>query len=279
MAMTMVETRPITGGVDTHLDIHVAAALDANGGVLGIESFATTPQGFSALYGWLAGFGPVARVGVEGTGAYGAGLARHLRGEGLEVIEVDRPNRQLRRILGKSDTVDAVEAARAVLSGRARGVAKTADGNVEAMRALLIAKRSGREARITCLNQLRHLGFCAPDELRERFRGVPRDQLADAAVALRPRTDSDPVTYATKLAMRTLARRVLTLVEDNNALDGILSELVAATAPRLLELSASGSTPRPSCWSPRATTPNGSGPKQPGRTYVVSHHYPPPPAS
>jgi transposase len=107
---------------------------------------------------------------------------------------------------------------------------------VEAMRALLIAKRSGREARITCLNQLRHLGFCAPDDLRERFRGVPRDQLAAVAAALRPRSDSDPVTYATKLAMRTLARRVLTLVEDNNALDSILAELAAATAPRLLEL-------------------------------------------
>jgi transposase len=235
MAMTIVETRPIMGGVDTHLDTHVAAALDANGGVLGIESFATTPQGFRALHEWLAGFGPIARVGVEGTGAYGVGLARHLRGEGLEVIEVDRPNRQLRRILGKSDTVDAIEA-RAVLSGRARNVAKTADGNVEAMRALLIAKRSGREARITCLNQLRHLGFCAPDDLRERFRGVPRDQLAAVAAALRPRSDSDPVTYATKLAMRTLARRVLTLVEDNNALDSILAELAAATAPRLLEL-------------------------------------------
>jgi transposase len=104
------------------------------------------------------------------------------------------------------------------------------------MRALLIAKRSGREARITCLNQLRHLGFCAPDELRERFRGVPRDQLTDVAAALRPRTDRDPVTYATKLAMRTLARRVLALDEDNNALDGILAELAAATAPRLLEL-------------------------------------------
>jgi transposase len=224
------------GGVDTHLDTRVAAALDANGGVLGIESFATTPQGFRALHEWLAGFGPIARVGVEGTGAYGVGLARHLRGEGLEVIEVDRPNRQLRRILGKSDTVDAIEAARAVLSGRARNVAKTADGNVEAMRALLIAKRSGREARITCLNQLRHLGFCAPDDLRERFRGVPRDRLAAVAAALRPRSDSDPVTYATKLAMRTLARRVLTLVEDNNALDSILAELAAATAPRLLEL-------------------------------------------
>jgi transposase len=236
MAMTIVETRPITGGVDTHLDTHIAAALDANGGVLGVESFATTPQGFSALRGWLAGFGPVDRVGVEGTGAYGAGLARHLRAAGLEVIEVDRPNRQVRRLQGKSDTADAVEAGRAVLSGRARGVAKTADGNVEAMRALLVAKRSGREARITCLNQLRHLGFCAPDELRERFRGVPRARLAHTAAALRPRADSDPVLYATKLAMRTLGRRVLTLGEDTEALDVVLAELVAATTPSLLEL-------------------------------------------
>jgi len=236
MAMTMLETRPVTGGVDTHLDIHVAAALDANGGLLGVESFATTPQGFTALYRWLASFGSVARVGVEGTGAYGAGLARHLRRAGIAVIEVDRPNRQLRRVAGKSDTVDAVEAARAVLSGRARGVAKTADGNVEAMRALLIAKRSGREARVTCLNQLRHLGFCAPDELRERFRGVSRTQLADVAAALRPRLDSDPVTYATKLAMRALARRVLSAVEDTDHIDTVLAHLVTATAPGLLEL-------------------------------------------
>ena len=234
--MAIVETRPITGGIDTHLEVHVAAALDANGGVLGVESFPTTPAGYVGLHAWLAGFGPVGRVGVEGTGAYGAGLARHLRAAGLEVIEVDRPNRQVRRLRGKSDTVDAVEAGRAVLSGRARGVAKTADGNAEAMRALLVAKRSGREARITCLNQLRHLGFCGPDELRERFRGVSRARLAETAAALRPRADGDPVLYATKLAMRTLGRRVLTLGEDTQALDAVLAELVTATAPSLLEL-------------------------------------------
>jgi transposase len=236
MAMAIVETRPIRGGIDTHLEVHVAAALDASGGVLGVESFATTPAGFVGLHAWLAAFGPVDRVGVEGTGAYGAGLARHLRAVGLEVIEVDRPNRQVRRQQGKSDTVDAVEAGRAVLSGRASGVAKTADGNAEAMRALLVAKRSGREARITCLNQLRHLGFCAPDELRERFRDVPGARLAEAAAALRPRADSDPVLYATKLAMRTLGRRVLTLGEDSEALDAVLAELVTVTAPSLLEL-------------------------------------------
>jgi transposase len=236
MAMAIVETRPITGGIDTHLEVHVAAALDANGGVLGVESFPTTPAGYVGLHAWLGAFGPVDRVGVEGTGAYGAGLARHLRAAGLEVIEVDRPNRQDRRLQGKSDTVDAVEAGPAVLSGRASGVAKTADGNAEAMRALLVAKRSGREARITCLNQLRHLGFCAPDELRERFRGVPRTRLAESAAALRPRADSDPVLYATKLAMRTLGRRVLTLGEDTEALDAVLAELVTVTAPSLLEL-------------------------------------------
>src|SRR5918994_4048218 len=172
MAMTIVETRPITGGVDTHLDVHVAAALDGNGGVLGVESFATTTAGFADLHVWLCRFGVLERVGVEGTGAYGAGLSRFLRGVGVAVIEVDRPNRQARRRHGKSDSIDAVEAARAALSGRAQGVAKTADGNVEAIRVLLVAYRSGREARTKCLNQLRHLGFTAPDDLRERFRGV-----------------------------------------------------------------------------------------------------------
>src|SRR6266542_862872 len=164
MAMTIVETtRPITGGVDTHLDVHVAAAVDANGGVLGVESFATTPAGYVQLHGWLAGFGPVGRVGVEGTGAYGAGLARHLRGQGVVVIEVDRPNRQERRRNGKSDELDAIEAERAALSGRASGVAKSADGDVEGLRALLVAKRSARSIRIKTTGQLRHLVITAPD--------------------------------------------------------------------------------------------------------------------
>src|SRR5260370_3742409 len=185
MAMTIVESsRPVTGGVDTHADVHVAAAVDANGGVLGVGSFATTPAGFRELHGWLAGFGPVARVGVEGTGAYGAGLARHLRGRGLLVIEVDRPNRQERRRKGKADELDAIEAARAAVSGRASGVAKSADGDVEAIRALVVVRRSGRNGRIMYLNQIRHLGFTAPDELRERVRGVHRDRLARTAAIL-----------------------------------------------------------------------------------------------
>jgi transposase len=233
--MAIVEvTRPVTGGVDTHLDTHVAAVLDGTGGVLGVESFPTTRAGFTELHDWMIRFGDIERVGVEGTGAYGAGLARFLRGWGLEVIEVDRPNRQTRRQAGKSDPADAVEAARAVLSGRATGIAKTGDGAVEAMRALLIAKRSGREARISCLNQLRHLGFCGPDDLREAFRGVPRTALGARAAALRPRVGGDDVAHATKIAMRTLGRRVLALDADNDDLDALLAGLVHTTAPDLL---------------------------------------------
>jgi transposase len=158
------------------------------------------------LHGWLAGFGTVGRVGVEGTGAYGAGLARHLRGQGLVVIEVDRPNRQERRRNGKSDELDAIEAARAALSGRASGIAKSADGDVEAIRALLVARRSARDVRIKYLNQIRHLGFTAPDELRERLRDVPRDRLACTAAALRPTVGSDTVVYATNSRSQCWAR-------------------------------------------------------------------------
>ena len=108
----------MTGGVDTHLDLNVAAALDPVGGLLAVAEFPATSAGHRDLLGWLSGFGPVARAGVEGTGSYGAGLARYLRAAGVEVVEVDRPNRQARRRVGKSDPVDAIEAARAALSGR-----------------------------------------------------------------------------------------------------------------------------------------------------------------
>ena len=238
--MTIVETRFITGGVDTHLDTHVAAAVDCNGGVLGVESFPTTTGGFTELHAWLASHGTLERVGVEGTGAYGAGLARFLCGAGVIVIEVGRPNRQARRAHGKSDSIDAVEAARAALSGRAAAVAKTGDGNVEAIRVLLVAYRSGRDTRIKCLNQLRHLGFCAPDELRERFRGVTVAALAETAAALRPNPNGDPVVYATKLAMQTLGRRVVDIDADCARLHSELTGLVKTTAPSLVDLHGVG---------------------------------------
>ena len=126
--MTIVETRAITGGVDTHADVHVAAALDPVGGLLGVEEFPVSPAGYARLLGWLGGFGTVALVGIEGTGSYGAGLARHVTAAGIRVVEVDRSDRQDRRRQGESDPLDAVSAARAARSGRASGRRRAAAG-------------------------------------------------------------------------------------------------------------------------------------------------------
>jgi transposase len=227
-------------GVDTHLDLNVAAALDHLGGLLGVEEFPTTLHGHGELLGWLGRFGPVVRVGVEGTGSYGAGLARFLRGAGVEVVEVDRPNRQARRRKGKTDTVDAIEAARAAQADRQLGAAKTRDGNVEAIRALVVAKRSARSTRITTVNQIRSLGFTAPEEIRQTLQRFSRRLIAKQAAAIRPRAGSDPVTFATKTAIRALGRRVLALDAERKDLDTLLTALVAATAPQLLAVHGIG---------------------------------------
>src|SRR5207244_2982666 len=173
-------------------------------------------------------------------GSYGASVRRSSRAARFKVVESDRPNRQARRRTGKSDPADAVEAARAALSGRAQGAGKTRDGNVEAIRVLVVAKRSARSTRIKSLNQIRHLGFTAPDELRDRLRGVSRDHLGGVAAGLRPRADGDTVMTATKTAMRILGRRVLALDEELAAIDKLLAPLVVKTAPSLLEVHGVG---------------------------------------
>ena len=163
-----MRARAITGGVDTHADAHVAAALDPVGGLLGVREFPATAAGYAALLGWLGGFGTVCLVGIEGTGSYGAGLARHIAAAGIRVVEVDRSDRQDRRRRGKSDPLDAVSAARAAQSGRAAGAPKGRDGQVEAIRALMVAKRTARSERIQTINQARSLIVTGPDDLRAR---------------------------------------------------------------------------------------------------------------
>jgi len=113
MAVAIVETRAITGGVDTHADSHVATALDPVGGLLGVREFPVSAAGYAGLLGWLGGFGTVCLVGIEGTGSYGAGLTRHMSAAGVRVAGVDRSDRQDRHRQGKSDPLDAVSAARA----------------------------------------------------------------------------------------------------------------------------------------------------------------------
>ena len=237
MAMTIVEAaRGVTGGVDTHLDVHVAAALDPLGTLLGSEPFATTPAGYKQLLGWLEGFGDVGKIGIEGTGSYGAGLARFLRRRGVEVIEVDRQNRQARHRSGKSDPLDAIEAARAALGGRAKGHAKSKDGAVEAIRVLVIAKRSARQARVKALTQMRHLTVPAPDQLRCRLKGLTVPTLVAEGVKLRPGRSTDPVTSATKASISSLAHRIQSLEREIDELDELLAPLLAVTAPDLLAL-------------------------------------------
>jgi len=239
MAMTIV-TRAVTGGVDTHGDVHVAAVLDEVGTLLGTDSFPACTSGYVDLTRWLRHFGAPAKVGVEGAGAYGAGLARHLASEGIEVIEVDRPNRQARRTQGKSDPLDAVEAARAALSGRAHGHPRGRDGVVEAIRVLVVAKRSARGARVRAINQMRHLIYSAPDELRLRLKALSITEPVATASALRPKRCGDPVMAATQAALRSLARRVHALGEEMRLLEQLLQPLLEAAAPALLSVRGVG---------------------------------------
>jgi transposase len=232
MTMTTL-ARSVTGGVDTHLDVHVAAALDEKGTLLGVEFFETTRQGYKKLLGWLEGFGPVALVGVEGTSSYGAGLTRHLHGEGVSVVEVDRPNRQRRRRKGKSDPEDAISAARAAFSGDACGAAKTQDGNVEAIRVIRVARTSARRARTQALNQMRSLISTAPDAIRDELRGLNIYNLVARASSYRPGARRDVVSL-TKWTLRSLARRVIELEEEISEYDTVLKGLVHETAPELV---------------------------------------------
>ncbi len=235
--MVIVDSaRHVVGGVDTHRDVNVAAVVDMNGGLLGVESFPTTADGHRSLSLWMAGFGSIERVGIEGTGAYGAGLARHFHVAGVVVIEVDRPERQKRRKQGKSDRLDSVEAARGALSGRCEGHAKSADGHAEALRALLVAKRSARSTRIRTIVQLRHLMFTAPDELRARLGSLSATQLVNEAAKLRPRPGGDIALHGVKTAAVILARRVHALDDELDAIDEQITPLVKAAAPELLNI-------------------------------------------
>jgi transposase len=175
-------------------------------------------------------------VGVEGTGSYGAGLARFLTRAGIEVIEVDRHNRQNRRRQGKSDPIDAVEAARAVLSGSVQGKAKSRDGAVEAIRVLVVAKRSARQARVKALTQMRQLTVTAPDQLQSRIKGLPTPQFIAAAKGLRSTRSTDPVTAAAKVALSSLAHRISELDAEIAELDSRITPLLEAHAPDLLNI-------------------------------------------
>ncbi len=224
----------VTLGVDTHADIHVAAALDQLGRLLGTHAAPTTPAGYAALVGWAEQFGTVVQVGIEGTGSYGAGLARWLRARGQVVVEVERPKRQPRRRRGKSDPIDAEAAARAVQAGTATGQPKDGDGPIEMIRTLQAVRRSALKARTQTANQLHALVITAPDALRSALRRQPLPRLVATAAAFRPSMPLTTPTAATKLALKSLAVRYQQLCAEIETLEAQLDRLVAQAAPELL---------------------------------------------
>jgi len=227
----MADARPgVAGGVDTHADVHVAAVVDQVGRVLGTGQFPASAEGYRAVLAWMRGHGILVRVGVEGTGSYGAGLARYLAGEGVEVAEVSRPDRQRRRRRGKSDVVDAVSAAIAALNGQETGTPRTHDGAAESIRALKVARRGAVKARTQAASQLRDLIVTAPEDVRAQLAGLSTAMRAVTAAGFTPGDLTDPA-QGTMAALAAVARRYQELTGEITRLDAALAPLVQQAAP------------------------------------------------
>lgn len=224
----------VTLGVDTHADMHVAAALDHLGQVLGTVVVPTTTAGFNQLLEWASHHGTIDKIGVEGTGSWGARLTRWLQDRGLVVVEVDRADRKARRFNGKSDVQDAINAARMVQSGQASVTPKARDGRVEMIRVLKVARRSAKKSRTQAANQLHALVETAPQQLHARLRDLSLTELVDAAYRFRPGDRPDSPEATTRFAMRELARRYRELTDEIDALDNQLDRIVVDTAPELV---------------------------------------------
>lgn len=195
-------------GIDTHDNTHHAAIITDTGILLEHRQFVTTATGYEELVAWLCLHGDPISVGIEGTSSYGAGISRHLRRHKIKVVEVPRPNRKLRRSVGKSDPIDAEAAARAVLARHQLSEPKHGDGPIEAIRALRVARSSAVKSATASMNAIRSMLVSAPDALRAQLRGHSTTALLDACIALDVDTArlTDP-THATIVALRSLATR------------------------------------------------------------------------
>jgi transposase len=243
VTMTDAEQKAATEvilGVDTHLDVHVAVALDRLGRRLGEVSVPTTAKGYERLVRWAEGLGTVRCAGVEGTSSYGAGITRYLRTAAIPVTEVERPKRRHLHRSSKSDSRDAESAARTVLAGETAGVPKSADGCVEMIRALRAARRSAMKARTQAANQLQGLRVTAPEQLRHRLRALSTKELVGVAARFRLGDDPHDVLAATKFALRSVARRYEALSKEIAELDAQLDRLVTQVAPELVSLPGIG---------------------------------------
>ena len=220
-------------GVDTHKDQHVAVAIDRQGVRLGERHVSATTHGYEELERWSHRQGDIGAFGIEGTGSYGAGVARFLTGRGYSVIEVNRPDRSVRHRKGKSDPVDAEMAARAALADVADSIPKSGEGEVEMIRMLKSARDSAVKARTQAVNQMKALVVTAPAELRDTLNGLTTIALAKRCGNFRPGRLDDPKTAA-KYALRSLARRYRQLSDEIQNLEAELERLTRSIAPALL---------------------------------------------
>lgn len=227
----------VLGGIDTHTDSHAAAAIDAQGRLLGTHEFPTTAAGYQRLAVWLHSFGRLRAVGIEGSGSYGAGLCRYLQAGGSTVVEVNRPHTHTRARRGKTDAVDAEATARKVLSGECTTIPKDTTGIVEAIRQLHLARASAVKARTSALNQLGELAITAPTTVRSSLTAKTLAGKANQAAGWRADRERihDPIQAAT-LALRSIARRVRDFDEEIAQLDEQLTALVRQAAPHTLTL-------------------------------------------
>jgi transposase len=228
-------------GVDTHKDTHVAAVLTTLGALLASRSFATTAAGYQQLLGWAQTLGTLRRAGVECTGSYGAALTRHLRAAGVQVLEVNQPDKATRRRRGKTDAIDAEAAARAVLCGRATATAKTSDGPVEMARMFKLAKDSAVKSRTQAINQLQAVLVAADPALRESLSGLSTTKLIRRCAALDTGTGvPTDATSAAAWTLRLLAHRIVGLTAEIGELQARITNAVNRSTPRLLERNGVG---------------------------------------
>lgn len=227
--------RRVVIGVDTHKHVHVAVALDVVGGRLDGRSFTADRDGYEQLLEWALSFGAKhLTFAIEGTGSYGAGLTAAVRRRDIGVVEVLRTDRRDRRLRGKSDTLDAENAARSALAGHANAVPKTNDGTVEMLRQIKIAKDTAVKARTAAIISIKAVLVTAAPELRESLQPLSKIALLNRCAALRPGPVTN-VAAATKHTLRTLARRWQQLDTEIKAHEKLLTELTTALVPQLVD--------------------------------------------
>ncbi len=228
-------------GIDTHANTHHVAVVDRAGRRLGDAGFPATAAGYAAVAAFIGSYGTVLRVGVAGTHSYGAGVTTHLAGDGFDVVEVIRPNRQTRRLRGKSDPIDAYQAAAAAMASEKSPTPKQLDGTVEAIRYVHAARRSATKARIAARVQIKSLLVTAPESIRARYRKHSDITLFESLARVRPTaSNATPLETTVLVSLKSLTRRYQYLGDQIAVLEGQLEQLVMQANPGLLQTKGFG---------------------------------------